>query len=199
MDTSAEIAETAGLKRKQVYDSLKRLLKKGYVDSVASGDDSFIVWTSSPAHRNLGDLENISEVLGLFRTRGPEHTAAGGLVITVPVEKGVYEKLKRTETRDLVKLVEDWFYSDLDIEFVLKDGKNRQLTCKFESDVWYEHIGSPTRRSIRHGGDHRRFVVIEGDDGMCDDVEDRTREEYTKEELLELVEILGDEYTVRVT
>jgi len=98
----------------------------------------------------------------------------------------------------LRKLIDYWFYSDLDIEFELKRGKGR-LLCLFESDVWYEHINNNqgvTIRSIRHKGDHRRFIVVDGDDPLFEEVKDHCHILHTKEELLALVEELEDNFRI---
>lgn len=98
----------------------------------------------------------------------------------------------------LVNLTERWFYSDLDIEFTLKRGREK-LCCKLESDVWYEHINNSrgvTVRSIRHNGNHRRFICIEGSDKIFEDVYQYCHILYTKDELIELVRQLEEEYDV---
>ena len=99
----------------------------------------------------------------------------------------------------LKQLIEYWFYSDLDIEFTLKRGK-RKLLCIFESDVWYEHINDPKRgvtiKSIRHNGDNRRFVVIEGDDHLYEQVKDYCHKLYTKEQLMQVVEELEHNFAI---
>ena len=88
----------------------------------------------------------------------------------------------------LLKLLIDWFYSDLDIEFVIKKGK-RQLRCSFESDAYYFE-------GIRFGGNYRRFILWEGDDELYEELEHLTKKLYNKDELIELVEWLEDEYDV---
>ena len=98
----------------------------------------------------------------------------------------------------LRKLIDYWFYSDLDIEFELKRGKGC-LLCLFESDVWYEHINNNqgvTIRSIRHNGDHRRFIVVDGDDDLFQEVKDHCHILHTKEKLLALVEELEDNFRI---
>jgi len=96
----------------------------------------------------------------------------------------------------LKKLVKDWFYSDLDIEFRLKDKKTREVAlCTFENNAWYEHINDPTRgvtvKSIRHKGDHREFIVVECSDHMFENLKQYCYQEYTMDQVLDLIEELS--------
>ena len=99
--------------------------------------------------------------------------------------------IKNPFTIDLINLIEDWFYSDLDIEFVIKD-RERKLLCVFESDVYYYE-------GKRHEGKHRRFVIYEGDNSLFDELEDYTKHLYTKDELIDLVYELASEYELLST
>lgn len=104
----------------------------------------------------------------------------------------------RDGTKPLIQLVEQWFSSDLDIEFTLKKGKQK-FYCKFESDVWYEHINNNqgvTVRSIRHNGNHRRFIGIEGSDKIFEDVYRYCHALYTKDELIDLIHQLSEDYRI---
>jgi len=102
---------------------------------------------------------------------------------------------------EMKKAIEHWFYSDLDIQFVLKQKKGKEkLLCCFESDAWWEHInirepaGLVTIKSIRHKGNKRRFIGEEGSDIICERLKPYFYRSYTKEELINLVEILSEDY-----
>ena len=88
----------------------------------------------------------------------------------------------------LVSLIEEWFYSDLDIGFTLKSG-NRKLRCSFESDAYYYN-------GVRYGGRFRRFIVWDGDDELYGEVEHFTGKLYNKDELIEFARWLEEEYCV---
>jgi len=99
--------------------------------------------------------------------------------------------------KELVETLHDWFYSDLDIVFTLKRG-DKGLLCKLESDVWYEHINRNgiTVESIRHGGKHRRFVVMEGDDELFEEVKDYCYKLYTLEETERVLRELAESFII---
>ena len=107
----------------------------------------------------------------------------------------------------LVSLVENWFYSDLDIQFAVKNDPDedtiadaihgikdeRAILCSFESDAWYDHT---VRGSPRHGGSLRRFTVWEGDDGLYEAVEGLCNVLYDKSEIIDLIHVLDEDYTI---
>lgn len=90
----------------------------------------------------------------------------------------------------LARLVERWFYSDLDIEFVLKKGRER-LYCKFESDVYYY-------KGKRRRGKRRRFLAIHGSDKIYNEIKHlaSTGKYYTKEELMNVIKELDESFEV---
>lgn len=99
----------------------------------------------------------------------------------------------------LKEIIEDWFHSDLDIQFILKRGREK-LLCSFESDAWYEHINDPERgvtvKSVRHGGERRRLIAWEGSDRIYEEITTYLNRLYTKDELLSLVEELNENYQI---
>jgi hypothetical protein len=90
----------------------------------------------------------------------------------------------------LVKVISrDWlFFSDVSIYFLLIDGEER-LLCKFESDAYYV-------KGERFGGEHRRFIALEGSDSIYSYIKDLTNEVYTKEELIDLVYLLAEDFKI---
>ena len=101
----------------------------------------------------------------------------------------------------LIKLVEQWFYSDLDIEFALKDKTTHQKAiCIFESDVYYEHINDPKRditiKTIRHNGTLRRFIGVECSDYLYGRLKQYCNTTYTLKETLNLIEDLAEQYYI---
>lgn len=102
--------------------------------------------------------------------------------------------------KGLLKLIDDWFLSDLDIAFTLRDKKTHEkIPCTFESNVWYEHINNAegiTIKSIRHKGDKRRFIVWKCSDLAYKYLEQFCYTEYDKEQLKDLVETLSEKYYI---
>lgn len=101
------------------------------------------------------------------------------------------------DVKKLIESLRNWFYSDLNIVFTLKRG-DKELLCKFESGVWYEHINrnGVTVKSIRHGGKHRRFVVLEGDDNLFEEVKDYCHKLYTLEETERVLKELAESFII---
>jgi len=102
--------------------------------------------------------------------------------------------------QEAIKLIDNWFNSDLDFQFVLT--KNRKkLLFTIESNAWYEHINNETGitvKSIRHGGDKRRVICVEGDDELYEEVDESIfYEEYDKQELIELLTNLSKDFNIR--
>lgn len=105
---------------------------------------------------------------------------------------------KPITVEEVKKVIDVWFESDLDIgDYYLVSGRQR-LLITFESDVYYEHINDPDRgvtvKSIRHRGHLRRLIVYEGPDSLYRQVKDLCNKEYTKEELLQLVDDLAKKF-----
>jgi len=100
----------------------------------------------------------------------------------------IADALKPDAKVRLIKLIEQWFDSDLDIDFTLIDGEER-LYCKFESDAYYW-------QGRRFSGQHRRFIGIEGSDSICDLLRDEFHTLYTKEELIDLVHLLAENFEI---
>jgi hypothetical protein len=100
----------------------------------------------------------------------------------------VADALKPDGKSRLIKLIEQWFYSDLDVDFILIDGEER-LYCKFESDAYYV-------QGKRFNGKHRRFIGVEGSDSICEALKDKFSTVYTKEELINLVCLLAENFEI---
>jgi hypothetical protein len=101
--------------------------------------------------------------------------------------------------RALIKLINTWFLSDLDIEFELKRNR-KKLLCLFESNVWYEHINDPKRgitiKSIRHKGDKRSFIVVDGDDHLFEEVKGYCYQEYDLKQTLNVARELASNFRI---
>ena len=108
-------------------------------------------------------------------------------------------QLKEIKADGLITVINTWFYSDFDISFMLKKGKEI-LECVFESDVWYQHINDSVRgvtiKSIRHDGNKRRLIGVYGSDAICNEIFARCQETYTKDELIDLVKELSLDYKI---
>lgn len=107
----------------------------------------------------------------------------------------------------VVTLIEDWFYSDLDIQFALKRDPDedtiadaihgvkdkRMLLCSLQSDAYYDH----TKRGVpRYEGGGRFFMVIVGDDVLYEEVKEHCHVLYDKERTINLIEDLDEDYTI---
>ena len=92
------------------------------------------------------------------------------------------------KTGEVLRTIEDWFYSDLDVQFILRDGEE-ELLCTLESDCYYF-------KGKRFKGNHRRFIAVEGSDEIYEDVRHLTQTLYTKQELMDVVNELGWRYEV---
>ena len=81
------------------------------------------------------------------------------------------------KNNELKKLIDEWFYSDLDIEFIIIKN-NKKLYATLESDVSYYHERGPnglTIKSTRIDGNKRKleidFATKKGNkliDELCD-------------------------------
>lgn len=105
--------------------------------------------------------------------------------------------------KKLREILDRWFYSDLDVELELKHKSNGEKAyCKLESNAYYEHINDPMRevtiKSVRHGGDKRAFNVIECPDGLFEQLKQYCYTEYTKDETLDLVKELTNDFRIRI-
>jgi hypothetical protein len=96
--------------------------------------------------------------------------------------------LKSPNATKLLELIEEWFFSDLDIDFSLKKGEEI-LWCTFESDAYYY-------KGKRYQGNFRRFVAKEGSDQIFNEIEHLTKEVYDKEGLKRLVKELAEVYEI---
>lgn len=99
------------------------------------------------------------------------------------------------KNKELQNLINEWFYSDLDIEFIIIKN-NKKLYAILESDVSYYHERGPnglTIKSTRIGGNKRKLEVdpaTEKGNKLVDELCDYCGQFLNKDEMFKLLEEL---------
>lgn len=96
------------------------------------------------------------------------------------------------KNKELEELTNEWFYSDLDIAFIIMKN-NRKVRAVLESDVSYYHERGPegvTINTTRSGGDKRKLEIVDGNKKLIDELYDYCGDFLKKDEMFELLENL---------
>ncbi|GAH71956.1 unnamed protein product [marine sediment metagenome] len=95
----------------------------------------------------------------------------------------------------LVTLIEDWFDSDLEIQFALRRDPDEDMIADAIHGVKDKRILLCTLVHQYNGGG-RWFIVIVGDNYLYEEVKEYCRVLYDKERTIDLIEALDEEYTI---